>query len=215
MRDRLVESFNDTCEHFIHNDCKFVYYLSLEFLIGRALQNALINLELEEPYKQALEELGFSLESLYEEECDAALGNGGLGRLAACFLDSLATLNYPAWGYGLRYSYGIFKQYIRDGFQCEAPDFWLDKGNPWEIERLDLNYPVRFYGHTRTVWEHNKEIHQWEGGSVILARAYDTPIPGYNTFNTINLRLWRSLPNNEFDFSSFNQGDYFKALQER
>lgn len=109
VRDRLIESFNDTAEYFIHNDVKFVYYLSLEFLIGRALQNALVNLELEASYKEALSEMGFNLENIYEEECDAALGNGGLGRLAACFLDSFATLNYPAWGYGIRYNYGIFR----------------------------------------------------------------------------------------------------------
>jgi starch phosphorylase len=159
--------------------------------------------------------MGFNLEKIYEEEYDAALGNGGLGRLAACFLDSFATLNLPAWGYGIRYNYGIFRQFIRDGYQCEAPDFWLDKGNPWEIERLDLNYPIRFYGHVRRTREHNKDLHFWEGGQIIMARGYDNPIPGYNTFNTINLRLWRSLPNNEFDFSSFNQGDYFRALEER
>jgi starch phosphorylase len=215
VRDRLIESFNDTAEFFIHNDVKFLYYLSLEFLVGRFLQNALVNLELEQQFKEALEDFGFSLEKIYEEEYDAALGNGGLGRLAACFLDSFATLNLPAWGYGIRYNYGIFRQFIRDGYQCEAPDFWLDKGNPWEIERLDLNYPIRFYGHVRRTREHNKDLHFWEGGQIVIARGYDNPIPGYNTFNTINLRLWRSLPNNEFDFSSFNQGDYFRALEER
>lgn len=162
-------------------------------------------------------ELGFQLESIYEEEVDAALGNGGLGRLAACFLDSLATLNYPAWGYGIRYNYGIFKQIIRDGYQIEAPDFWLSSGYPWEIERIDISFPVRFYGHSRKYFDERtkKEKYVWEGGDVVVARAYDNPIPGYGTFSTINLRLWRSLPNNEFDFNSFNSGNYFGALEER
>jgi starch phosphorylase len=126
-------------------------------------------------------------------------------------MDSLATLNYPAWGYGLRYSYGIFKQIIRDGYQVEQPDYWLTKGNPWEIERLDVQYPVRFYGHVKKVWDHGITKSVWEGGTTIMARAFDTPIPGFNTFNTISLRLWKSCPANEFDFSSFNTGDYFKV----
>lgn len=149
-------------------------------------------------------EMGYNLESIYEQEVDPALGNGGLGRLAACFLDSLATLNLPAWGYGLRYSYGIFRQQIRDGYQVEVPDYWLDRGNPWEIERLDVNYPIRFYGTLSKKNVDGKERTCWEGGEVIIARAYDNPVPGYNTFNTINLRLWRSLPSSEFDFKSFN-----------
>lgn len=160
-------------------------------------------------------EMGYNLESIYEQEVDPALGNGGLGRLAACFLDSMATLNIPAWGYGIRYNYGIFRQLIKDGYQYEVPDYWLDNGNPWEIERLDVNYPIRFYGYVRKIHENGKEKSIWEGGDLVLARAYDNPIPGFDTYNTINLRLWRSLPAREFDFSSFNQGDYFKALEER
>ena len=173
----------------------------------------MINLELEQNYKNALQELGYQLEALYEEEVDPALGNGGLGRLAACFMDSLASLNLPAWGYGIRYTYGIFKQLIKNGYQIEVPDYWLDKGNPWEIERTDVQYPVRYYGSVKKIWDHGKEKSIWEGGEVIMARAFDTPIPGYGTFNTIGLRLWKSLPFNEFDFSSFNTGDYFKALE--
>lgn len=149
VRDRLIESFNDTHRAFNLANSKKVYYLSLEFLIGRCLQNALNNLNIEEEYKEALRDLGYALESIYEKEVDAALGNGGLGRLAACFLDSMATLNYPAWGYGIRYDYGIFKQIIKNGYQCEVPDFWLSSGNPWEIERIDVNYKVHFYGHVR------------------------------------------------------------------
>ena len=215
VRDRLLERFNDTCTYMIHNDVKFVYYLSLEFLIGRCLQNALVNIQLEKNYSEAIEELGFKLEDIYEIEVDPALGNGGLGRLAACFIDSLATLNYPAWGYGIRYSYGIFKQYIKDGYQMEAPDFWLDGGNPWEIEKLDLNFKVNFYGNVTKVMIENKEVSVWENTRPVKARPFDTPIPGYSTWNTNALRLWKSLPLNEFDFKAFNQADYFKALEER
>lgn len=135
VRDRLIESWNDTNAHFDAHKVKRVAYLSLEFLMGRSMQNALLNMDLEANYKKALTELGYDLETLYEEEPDAALGNGGLGRLAACFLDSMATLDLPAWGYGIRYTYGIFKQLIRDGAQVEVPDYWLTFGNPWEIER--------------------------------------------------------------------------------
>ncbi|CAD8163335.1 unnamed protein product [Paramecium octaurelia] len=215
VRDRLIEAFNDTNLHFHQMDAKRIYYLSLEFLIGRCLQNALVNLDLEDDYREALMDLGYKLEELYDEEVDPALGNGGLGRLAACFLDSLATLNYPSFGYGIRYTYGIFKQLIKDGYQVESPDFWLNHGNPWEIERLDVQYQIRFYGFVKKVWDHGVERSVWEGGETIMARAYDTPIPGYNTQNTIALRLWKSHPASEFDFSSFNTGDYFKALEQR
>ena len=160
-------------------------------------------------------DIGYQLEELYEEEVDPALGNGGLGRLAACFLDSMATLEIPAWGYGIRYDYGIFKQKIVDGNQVEIPDFWLSKGNPWEIERADVTYPIKFYGYVRKYNEGGIERSIWEGGEVVIAMAYDTPIPGYNTFNTNNLRLWRSKPCNEFDFKSFNTGNYNEAIKER
>ena len=215
IRDRLIESFNDTQQYMHHVDAKRVYYMSLEFLLGRAMQNSLVNLSLESNYREALLELGYNLESLYGEEHDPALGNGGLGRLAACFLDSLATLDYPAWGYGIRYSYGIFKQMIVQGYQVESPDYWLTYGNPWEIQRSDVQYPVRFYGQVRKIWDNGKEKCVWEGGDIVLAEAYDNPIPGYNTFNSINLRLWKSVPTSEFDFGAFNTGDYFKAIETR
>lgn len=121
-------------------------------------------------------------------------------------MDSLATLNYPAWGYGIRYDYGIFKQYIKNGYQLETPDYWLSQGNPWEIERVDVEYKIKFYGNTREVDNEGKKKTIWENGETVIARAYDTPIPGYATFNTIALRLWKSLPLNEFDFGSFNSG---------
>lgn len=215
IRDRLIESWNDTQQLFTAEDNKRVYYMSLEFLMGRSMQNALVNLNLERRYRDALEELGYKLEELYEEEVDPGLGNGGLGRLAACFLDSLATLDYPAWGYGIRYDYGIFRQKILKGYQIEMPDYWLAQMNPWEIERSDVSYDVMFGGRVEKRHENGVEKCSWVGGEIVRAVAYDSPIPGYDTFNTINLRLWKSRPTNEFDFQSFNQGDYFKAIEAR
>ena len=215
IRDRLIESWNDTNQYFDTLDVKRVNYLSLEFLMGRSMQNALLNMDLEDKYRKAMMELGFRMETLYEEECDAALGNGGLGRLAACFLDSMATLDLPAWGYGIRYNYGIFKQKIEAGFQVEVPDYWLTAGNPWEIERIDVSYPVRFYGHVVTKVVDGKEVKSWEGGETVMAMAYDNPIPGFDTYNTINLRLWKAVPDREFDLKSFNEGDYLKAVEAR
>lgn len=225
VRDRLIEQWNDTqayhkvsyslTNRLQNHDVKRVYYFSLEFLMGRMMQNMMVNIDMESKYKDALMEIGYNLEDLYEEETDAALGNGGLGRLAACFLDSLATLEIPAWGYGIRYDFGIFKQEIKDGKQVEIPDFWLKQGNPWEIERSDVVYPVRFGGTSRSYQDGETRRAHWEGGQIVIAQAYDTPVPGYNTYNTNNLRLWRSRPCNEFDFGSFNQGDYFGAIQER
>jgi starch phosphorylase len=159
-------------------------------------------------------EIGTKLEDIYEEEVDPALGNGGLGRLAACFLDSLATLDIPAIGYGIRYDYGIFKQEIKDGYQVEMPDYWLAKGNPWEIERADVTYPVRFFG-TFTKSGSGAGVAKWDGGETVIAMAYDTPIPGFNTYNTNRLRLWRSRPSNEFNLQKFNEAEYDKSIMER
>jgi starch phosphorylase len=215
-RDRLIERWKDTEIYFNQQDVKRVNYLSLEFLLGRSLQNAMSNLNLEENFSRALKNLGVKMEELVDQESDAALGNGGLGRLAACFLDSLATMNYPAWGYGIRYTYGMFHQEIKDGYQVEFPDYWLTYGNPWEIERLDVQYPVRFYGHVVEKTDARGNVrYGWEGGETIMAVAYDMPIPGYNTYNTINLRLWSSKPSKEFDLFHFNQGDYFRAIEEK
>ena len=214
VRDRLVESWNDTHQYLYEKDPKCVYYMSMEYLLGRMLQNALVNIGQEAQYKDALEDLGFTVEEIYDEENDPGLGNGGLGRLAACFLDSLTTLEFPAWGYGIRYNYGIFKQEIRGGYQVEFPDYWLARGNPWEIERLDVTVPVNFYGAVRRYKDSNGvERTAWDGGENVQAMAYDIPIPGYNTFNTNNLRLWRACPSAEFDFKSFNTGDYFGAVK--
>ncbi|PPD73481.1 hypothetical protein GOBAR_DD29596 [Gossypium barbadense] len=184
-------------------------YLQSPLMQGRALLNAIGNLELTGAYAEALKKLGHNLEDVAREEPDAALGNGGLGRLASCFLDSLATLNYPAWGYGLRYKYGLFKQYITKDGQEEVAENWLEMGNPWEIVRNDVSYPVKFYGEVISGPEGIKE---WVGGEDITAVAYDVPIPGYKTKTTINLRLWSTkVAPEKFDLSAFNAGDHAKA----
>ncbi|KAK4527130.1 hypothetical protein GAYE_SCF35G5052 [Galdieria yellowstonensis] len=210
LRDRLLESWNDTQQYYMKKDVKRVYYLSLEFLMGRSFKNALTNANLEELFAESLKELGFDLEKLYEQEYDAALGNGGLGRLAACFLDSMATLNIPGWGYGIRYEYGMFRQKIVNGEQVEVPDYWLTRGNPWEIERLDVCYPVRFYGSFERLADGRA---LWTGGEVVQAVAFDVPVPGYDTYNTNNLRLWKAVPFKEFDLDAFNRADYYKAIE--
>jgi len=217
VRDRLIESWNDTQQYFTEAGVKRAYYLSMEFLMGRQLQNALINLGIHDQYREALKELGFDLEVLEEEEPEPGLGNGGLGRLAACYMDSLATLNYPVWGYGIRYQYGMFEQKIKDGNQVEIPDFWLAKGNPWEMQRLDVTYPVQFYGNVNVV-NNNKDGKlqvYWQGGQVVRAIAYDIPVPGFDTYNVLNLRLWSSSPPEEFDLEAFNRGDYYSSIGEK
>eukprot|EP00922_Rhytidocystis_sp_ex-Travisia-forbesii_P063550 GHVS01094528.1.p1 GENE.GHVS01094528.1~~GHVS01094528.1.p1 ORF type:complete len:968 (+),score=113.87 GHVS01094528.1:38-2905(+) len=216
VRDRLIETFNDTNSFFHETDVKRCYYLSLEFLLGRAMQNALVNLDIEANYKSALADMGYNLEQLYECEPDPALGNGGLGRLAACFLDSMATLNLPCWGYGIRYTYGIFEQKIINGRQLEHPDYWLVHSNPWEIERTDCTYAVRFYGHVKEYQDDGGcKRYKWVEGEIVQAMAFDNPIPGFDTYNTINLRLWKACPGKEFDFHLFNVGQYLEAVRER
>eukprot|EP01094_Clydonella_sp_ATCC50884_P011936 TRINITY_DN2178_c0_g1_i1.p1 TRINITY_DN2178_c0_g1~~TRINITY_DN2178_c0_g1_i1.p1 ORF type:complete len:639 (-),score=193.80 TRINITY_DN2178_c0_g1_i1:66-1934(-) len=215
VRDRLVEQWKDTQVYFEEKKCKRVAYLSMEFLLGRSLQNAIHNLDLEKQYVEAMHNLGLNLEEIVDVEKDAGLGNGGLGRLAACFLDSLATLDYPAWGYGLRYTYGMFHQKIKDGEQVEFPDYWLAHGNPWEVERVDVVYPVRFYGSVREEQTRSGVKFTWEGGEEVLAVAYDTPIPGFKTYNTLNIRLWAATPSKEFDLQAFGQGDFYRAIEEK
>src|SRR5260370_15076979 len=173
--------------------------------MGRTLSNALLNLGLLNDYSSSLSSLGFSLEDILVQERDAALGNGGLGRLAACYLDSSATQELPVWGYGLRYKYGIFQQLIKadDGSQLEAPDPWLDHQNPWELPRLDVTYEIRFYGSAQR-WGEGTGRATWSGGQEVLAVAYDVMIPGYGTKSTNNLRLWESKPKRGFDLQSFN-----------
>ena len=170
--------------------------------MGRTLDNALLNLGLKDKFQQGIDKLGFNLEDLIDCERDAGLGNGGLGRLAACYLDSSATQELPIWGYGLRYKYGIFQQLIAaDGSQLEAPDPWLNNANPWELPRVDVAIEVRFYGHAERIGK-MKSI--WSGGQEVLAIAYDVMIPGYKTRTTNNLRLWESRPKRGFDLQSFN-----------
>ncbi|XP_024378554.1 uncharacterized protein [Physcomitrium patens] len=215
VRDRLVERWLKTEEHYTKTNAKRIYYLSLEYLVGRSLLNAILNLRLKGEYSEALKALGYHLEETVEEERDAGLGNGGLGRLASCFLDSMATLSIPSVGYGIRYKYGIFEQLIQDNKQIERPDYWLSKGNPWEIERLDVVYPVRFYGHVVTHHQDGKTLFKWEGGEVVQAVAYDTPIPGFGTVNTNTMRLWSARPLEEFGLGEFNEGHYAQAVEAR
>ncbi|XP_054808783.1 alpha-1,4 glucan phosphorylase L-2 isozyme, chloroplastic/amyloplastic-like isoform X2 [Prosopis cineraria] len=209
VRDTLIINWNTTYAYYEKMNVKQAYYMSMEYLQGRALLNAIGNLQLTGPYAEALTMLGHNLEDVADQEPDAALGNGGLGRLASCFLDSLATLNYPAWGYGLRYKYGLFKQHITKDGQEEVAESWLEMGNPWEIVRNDVSYPVKFYGEVISGENGSK---QWVGGENIMAVAYDVPIPGYKTRTTINLRLWSTkVSPEEFDLRAFNAGDHAKA----
>lgn len=214
LRDRLIARWNATQQHHTSEDVKRVYYLSLEFLLGRSLQNSILNLGVEGQYGRALRELGFSLERVYEEEVDAALGNGGLGRLAACFMDSLATMDLPAWGYGLRYQYGIFQQQIINGQQVEFPDYWLNFGTAWEVPRMDVVYDVHFYGQVVNRDPQTMRA-QWAGGETVEAVAYDVPIPGFHTATCINIRLWGSKPQKRFDLQSFNDGNYQQSVDEQ
>ena len=216
VRDRLMEKWSKTQQTYYRKGAKRVYYLSMEYLMGRLLGDALINLGLDSKVKKALAELGFQLEELTEMESDAGLGNGGLGRLAACFMDSMATLELPAYGYGIRYDYGIFYQKILDGYQIEAPDHWLRYGNPWEIERSEYIYPVKFYGKMANHPDENGDSHyDWIDTEDVIAMAYDTPIPGYRNNTVNNLRLWSAKSSREFNLEFFNSGNYGKAVKEK
>ena len=216
IRDRLIEKWILTQQRYHDENCKRVYYLSLEFLPGRFLENNIINLGIEKEAETALNELGCSIHDLYEKEPDPGLGNGGLGRLAACFLDSMATLGIPATGYGIRYDYGIFKQKILNGFQVEVPDEWLTLGNPWEFERPEFTIKVSFYGKTaHRVDKDGKFTSDWIDTKDVLAMAHDTPIPGYRNGVVNNLRLWSARSSAEFELDYFNDGDYIKACEDK
>ncbi len=218
VRDRMIERWIKTQDTYYDQDAKRVYYLSLEFLMGRTLGNSLVNLGLMDECARALHELGYTLEELREAEWDAGLGNGGLGRLAACFLDSLATLGYPSYGYGIRYDYGIFHQRIVGGAQHEVPDAWLRYGNPWEIPRPGDLFRVQFYGRVNTyIDDEGRLTNQWTDTSDVLATPYDTPIPGFGNQTVNTLRLWSAKPNmqDEFDLNEFSQGDYIGAIDQR
>lgn len=213
--DRLHDRWIDTQQKYYKSDAKRVYYISMEFLIGRMLDNALINLGIQDEVKNALEELGLDYDKLREVESDAALGNGGLGRLAACFLDSMATLGIPGYGYGIRYDYGIFYQKIIDGYQVERPDMWLRFGNPWDIIRPNVMYPVNFYGESVPYTDESGKLRfKWENTQKVMAVAYDMPVPGYKNDVVNNLRLWKAASPKSLDLRSFNQGEYINAVRD-
>ncbi len=211
VRDRMVERWLRSNRAQLSQDVRQVYYLSMEFLVGRTLSNALLAMGMYDDAQAALEEMGFNLEDLIEEESDPGLGNGGLGRLAACFLDSLATLGLPGRGYGIRYDYGMFKQNIIDGRQAESPDYWLEYGNPWEFQRFNTRYKVRFGGRIQLEGSRSR----WLETEEVQAMAYDQIIPGYDTDATNTLRLWSAQASNEINLGKFNQGDYFAAVEDK
>jgi starch phosphorylase len=216
VRDRLVERWFHTQSAYYKADAKRVYYLSLEFLMGRALVNNTINLGAKNAYIDALRNLGVDLETLAEREWDAGLGNGGLGRLAACITDSAATLGLPFYGYGIRYEYGIFQQRIRDGFQIETPDTWLRYGNPWEIPRSDALHPVRFYGRSEGYHDQSGLYRvRWVDTQDVWAMAYDTPVSGFRNDTVNTLRLWAAKSSREFDLERFNAGEYVRAVEDK
>jgi glycogen phosphorylase len=218
VRDRMMADYITTIDSIAGEQAtnKVVAYLSAEFLIGPQLGNSLLNLGIERPVEQALLSVGQSLQVLVEHEGEPGLGNGGLGRLAACYMDSLATLNVPAIGYGIRYEFGIFDQAIRNGWQVELTDKWLRFGNPWEICRTEVNFGVKLGGRTESYRdEHGRYRVRWLPERVIQGIAYDTPVPGYQTPTTNLLRLWKSEATESFDFEAFNVGDYYGAVDEK
>ena len=211
VRDRLVERWQNTARAIDAQGAKRVYYLSMEFLIGRTFSNAALTLGLYAGIKQALAELDVDIEEIADFEPDAALGNGGLGRLAACFLDSMATLGIAGMGYGIRYDYGMFRQQIVEGRQVESPDYWLTGGNPWEFPRPEVEYRVQFGGHA----ERDGDRARWISDEDVLAMAYDTIVPGYGTQTTNTLRLWSAKASTEINLSAFNEGNYFGAVEQK
>lgn len=216
LRDKLIERWLRTQYEYRKQDVKKVCYLSMEFLIGRLLGNTLINLDEYDDSYDMLKEMGYALEDIAELEPDMGLGNGGLGRLAACFMDSLATQAYPAFGYGIRYEFGIFKQEIVQGYQVEEPDHWLKKGCPWEIQRPEITYRVRFGGKVLSEeMPDGRTLHRWVDTNDVMAVAWDIPIPGYKVDNVNNLRLWQATATDEFDFDYFNNGDYVRAVEQK
>jgi starch phosphorylase len=216
VRDRLVERWLDTQQDYYHKDPKRIYYVSMEFLMGRYLENSLINMGLLEDYRNAMESLGYDFDRIIENEEDAGLGNGGLGRLASCFLDSMATMSIPAYGYGIRYEYGIFRQRIVDGAQVELPDNWLRYVNPWELDRQQHLHEVKFYGKVMERRGPDGRVSQeWVDTENVMAMAYDTPIPGYNTHTANTLRLWSAKATREFDLKFFNEGNYIRAVEKK
>ncbi|MDK9708474.1 MAG: glycogen/starch/alpha-glucan phosphorylase [Desulforhopalus sp.] len=214
MRDLMVQKWISTQKTFYAKEKKRVYYLSLEFLIGRSLGNSMINLGILDEATQAVEELGFEMSEIRNQEEDAALGNGGLGRLAACFMDSIATLKIPAYGYGIRYEYGLFFQQLVDGYQVEGPDNWLQNGTPWEFERQMPVFKVKFFGHVNGyVDDKGRYRARWVNTKDVMAKASDIMVPGYKNNHVINMRLWSAHASRELDLTDFSRGDYIKAVE--
>ena len=216
VKDEIIENWLATQEQYEKDDPKYVYYMSMEFLMGRALGNNMINLTIYDEVKEALEEIGLDINVIEDQEPDAALGNGGLGRLAACFLDSLATLGYPAYGCGIRYRYGMFKQKIEDGYQVEVPDNWLKDGNPFELRRPEYAKEVKFGGYVRVEYDEKtgRNYYKQEGYQSVRAVPYDFPIVGYNNNIVNTLRIWDAEAISEFQLDSFDKGDYRKAVEQ-
>ncbi|MGZ8218375.1 glycogen/starch/alpha-glucan phosphorylase [Methylomagnum sp.] len=216
VRGLLTVKWMESMRDYYLQDAKRVYYLSMEFLIGRTLNNALLNMNSLDEFKQVLEDVGLRLDSVSEHEEEAALGNGGLGRLAACFLDSLATLQMPGFGYGIRYDYGIFSQQIENGWQVEHPDNWLRYGNPWEFPRPEVIYRVQFCGRSEEYRDDSGRTRQrWVDSEDVMAMAYDMPVPGYGEGTVNNLRLWSAKATRDFELRYFNEGNYIKAVEQK
>src|SRR5215831_12425476 len=216
VRDRMVERWIETQQRYYMRDAKRVYYLSAEFLMGRALYNNMLNLGLLDPCQEALRQLGMELPELIEQERDAGLGNGGLGRLAACFLDSMATLGLPGYGYGIRYEFGIFDQEIVAGHQIERADEWLKFGSPWEMIRPERAVPVRFFGRVEhATGPDGAPIARWVDGKTVLGVPYDLAIAGYGLRTVNTLRLWQARASEELDVRVFNDGDYERSVVEK
>ncbi len=217
VRDHLIEKWIETKKFQYDKDVKRINYLSMEYLVGRVLTQNMVNLDLKDTLSQAVRELGFDLEELEESEIEAGLGNGGLGRLASCFLESMATLDLPANGYGMRYEFGIFHQHLKDGYQVEEADNWLKHGNPWEIPRPEHFHPIKFYGHVKHhAHPDGRETYDWvDTHDNVMAMAYDILIPGYKCETVNSLRLWSARSTEDFDFQQFNEGDYIQAVSEK
>ena len=214
VKDMIIDRWIATHKEYDKQDAKIVYYMSMEFLTGRFLGNNIISLCEQKEIEEALSELGFDLNSIEDQERDPALGNGGLGRLAACFLDSLASLGYPAYGCGIRYRYGMFKQQIRDGYQIEVPDEWLKDGYPFEIRRAEYATEVKFGGYVETEWDGKRNHFVQKGYQSVMAVPYDIPIVGYGNNVVNSLRIWDAQPVNTFNLSEFDKGDYQKAVEQ-
>jgi len=216
VRERLIERWMETMRSYYREDTKRVYYLSMEFLMGRTLMNSMLNIGCDDSFRRAMNEMGLELENIRDMENDAALGNGGLGRLAACFLDSMATLGIPGYGYGIRYEYGMFNQRIENGAQVEHPDNWLRYGNPWEFPRSEVLYPVKFHGRVVSYADNQGvQRHCWVDSDDVMAMAYDYPIPGYGTDTVNNMRLWAAKATRDFDLGYFNEGNYIRAVEDK